>query len=131
MPTPANSQHTMHTAQVPTLARPIFHVTYDLITPESAERGDTSDNGFVTAGEWKTSVKDKWGKNAAAIQAVSGLTLREALELCSPQEDCGSWFSEVDSRTDYATGEEERRSLHPPRHISAASYARLQKLFKL
>ncbi len=109
----------------------LFHVTYELVTPESAEKGDFADNGFVTVGGWKHSVAGIWGEKAGKLQAECALTLREALDLCSPQEDSGNWFSEVDGRIDYRTGEEERRSLHPPRHISAASYARLQRLLGL
>ena len=101
------------------MARPVFHVTYDIVTPESAEHGDYAEAGFVQPGEWHVSA-DKGDE--------SGMTLREAARLCYPQEDAGSWFAEVDGRVDYRTGAEERRSLHPPRNITAASYDRLAKL---
>lgn len=98
----------------------MFRVTYEIITPESAERGDFAEHGFMLPGGYRAS--------AETSRDVS-MTLREALRLCSPQEDSGGgWFSEVDGRTDYRTGAEERRSLHPPRGISAASYDRLARL---
>lgn len=90
------------------MARPVFFVTYDIVTPESAERGDYADG-----------------------EEEVGMTLREAMSLCSPQEDAGLWLVEVDGRADYRTGAEERRMLHPPRNITAASYARLAKLLGL
>ena len=101
------------------MARPLFRVTYDIVTPESAERGDYDEAGFVQPGGW----------HAPADSAEDcGMTLREAVRLCCPQEDAGSWFAEVDGRVNYRTGAEERRSLHPPRNITAASYDRLAKL---
>lgn len=96
-----------------------FRVTYDIVTPESAEHGDSAESGFVLPGGWK--------EPAGSPEPVS-MTLREAAELCYPQEDSGHWLSEADGRVDYATGAEERRSLHPPDNITGASYGRLKRL---
>lgn len=104
------------------MARPVFFVTYDIVTPESAERRDYAEAGYVQPGGWHA---------PADGEEEVGMTLREAMSLCSPQEDAGLWFAEADGRADYRTGAEERRSLHPPRNITAASYARLAKLLGL
>lgn len=101
------------------MARPVFRVTYDVVTPESAEHGDVAERGFVLPGNWHASVDDP---------GEAAMSLREAVRLCYPQEDAGSWFAECDGRVDYRTGAEERRSLHPPRNITPASYARLARL---
>lgn len=35
-----------------------FHVTYDIITPESAEQGGTAECGFVLPGNWREILPD-------------------------------------------------------------------------
>ncbi len=101
-----------------------FRVTYETVTPESAEHGDYEDHGFIMPGEWKYSA------NVPEYQADDyTMTLREAMQLAYPNEDSGRWFSETDeSRCDYSTGAVETRSIHPPHNISGASYARLKRL---
>lgn len=105
-----------------------FHVTYDVVTPESAERGDIADCGFVTP-DGPESVRQIWGEAAGKVKAACAMRLRDALQLVSPQEETGgAGFAEVDGRTDYRTGAEERRTLHAPDKITAASYARLRRV---
>lgn len=84
---------------------PLFSVTYEIFTPDSAEAGDAEERGFV----------------------AQGVTLREATRLASPSEDCGRWWSGA-WNTDYRTGAEEARSIHPPRNITPASYARVSRV---
>lgn len=93
----------------------MFRVTYEIVTPESAEHADADERGFVAPGEWRGD-EPVW------------MTLREAMRLARPQQDCGLWFSEVDGRVDYRTGAVETRSIHPPANITASSYARLARL---
>jgi hypothetical protein len=93
-----------------------FRVTYEIITTESAEHGDVAKRGYVSI----------YGRTARS----SEMTLREALNLVGCLEDSGSWFSETDGRDDYRTGAHERRDLHPPHNITAASYSRLKRLLK-
>lgn len=106
-----------------------FRVTYDVVTPESAEHGDTADAGFAHPGGWRYPADDP---------GPHELTLREAIETCGfyPRarragmggfENSGSWFSTIDPDQNYSTGEETRYSIHPPRTISPASYARLRR----
>lgn len=94
-----------------------FHVTYEIVTPESVENGEAEEGGFVQPGGWHT-------------EDSEGMSLREAVDLVDAgvMEDAGSWFVEVDVRVDYRTAAEERRSLHPPRNITPSSYARLRRL---
>lgn len=96
-----------------------WRVTYEIVTPESAAEGDAEERGFLLPGAWKV---------AADSSEDVNMSLREALALCSPQEDCGRWLSEVDGDTDYRTGAVTTRSLHPPRYITPASYGRLCRL---
>lgn len=97
-----------------------FHVTCDVVTPESAESGDVAEAGFLAPGEWRT--------NRGNPEAE--LSLRDALDLVAAgaMEDGGRSFYEIDARQDYRTGAEERRALHPPRGITPASYARIARL---
>ena len=95
-----------------------FRVTYEIVTPESAEQGDAAERGYVAPGGWHQTEPEE-------------LTLRQAVDLVSCVEDAGSCFVEADPTRDYRDGSEETRSLHPPRNISAASYERLRKLLKV
>lgn len=86
-----------------------FSVTYDIVTHESAARGDIAESGFV----------------------LRNVRLADALRECSPGQDSGRWFTEYDARQDYRTGAHETRALHPPRGITRASYSRLARLFNI
>lgn len=93
-----------------------FRVTYEIVTPESAEDGEAESMGFVSPRNWHTDEPEE-------------MSLREAMRLCFPAWDCGRWFAEEGGdRCDYRTGAVETRSLHPPRNITPSSYARLRKL---
>ena len=93
-----------------------FTVTYDIVTCESAARGDCTEMGFVAPGGWHQ-------------QEREAMTLREASELLGICEDSGHWFTETDGRQDYQTGAVERRSLHLPDTVTGASYERIARLF--
>lgn len=85
----------------------MFSVTYEIVTPDSAEHGEAEDMGYV----------------------AEGLTLREAMSLASPNCDCGFWWTETsEDRCDYRTGAVETRSIHPPRNITEASYKRITRM---
>ena len=93
-----------------------FRVTYEIVTHESAEHGEAAERGFMAPGQWRDESEP------------TQMTLREALRLASPDCDCGRWFAESDGREDYATGDVETRSIHPPRSITPASYARVARV---
>jgi len=99
-----------------------FRVTYELVTDASAADGEAAETGFVLPGNWHVDPTDPGSVT---------LSLREALALCSPQENCGHWFAEADERINYRTGETEQRSLHPPGTITPSSYRRLCRLFNI
>ena len=105
--------------------REMFSVTYDVVTPESAEDGDNAETGFVLSGNWRVSIE-------AAMADVDGnykMTLRDAVSLTGDYlADAGSWFEQMDGDTDYRTGAETRYALHPPRTITKSSYARLKRV---
>src|SRR5262245_63197542 len=106
------------------MARSSFTVTYDIVTPESAEHGDCAEQGYVTPGGWhydlNTVLADKEGDYS--------MTLREAMNLVPSGYDCGTWFAQHDGSVNYRTGAETTYSLHPPRHITPSSYRRIAHL---
>ena len=94
----------------------MFAVTYEIVTPDSAENGEAEEMGYVAPGQWHDS-------------EPTLMTLREALQLCSPAYDCGDWWTEhAGDRCDYRTGAVETRSIHPPRNITEASYKRITRM---
>lgn len=94
-----------------------WYVTYDIVTPESAEDGEADERGWINASGWH--LEDR----------PEPMSLREALRRCGPGfENSGRWFTESSSDTDYRTGSEETRSLHPPPQITPSSYARVARL---
>jgi hypothetical protein len=99
------------------MPRPLFVVTFDVVTPESAEQGDVAAAGFI-----------RCDGHVALLRAP--MRLRDALRHVSPQCDSGRWWSEVDPRRDYGTGAEDLRALHPPRGITPSSYARISRLLR-
>ena len=100
----------------------MFHVTYDIVTEESAEQGDTAENGYVHANGMKDSIDRV--DNAADY----AMDLRTALRHCTPQWDSGTWFDQESQVEDYATNDHVSYSLHPPRGVTPSSYARLRRL---
>jgi len=102
-----------------------FRVTYEIVTPESAEHGEADETGFVTPGGWHTDTETALNYSGEDYS----MTLREALDLASPDYDCGRWFGESsEERCDYATGAVETREIHPPQNITQASYRRIKRL---
>lgn len=90
---------------------PRFTVTYEIITPESAEDGVAAERG--------------WHHDSPE---GCDLSLREAIDLMGCCENSGRWFSEIDARHDYKSGAETFYSLHPPRNITPSSYRRVARL---
>lgn len=102
-----------------------FHVTYDIVTHESAENGDTAENGYVHMNGGRDALEQVGNVDDYAMD------LRSALRHCSPQYDCGSWFDQEAQVEDYTTDEHVSYSLHPPRDITPSSYGRLRRLLKV
>lgn len=94
----------------------MFAVTYEIVTPDSAEHGEAEEIGYVSPGQWRDSKPQL-------------MSLREAMRLCSPAYDCGRWWAEHGGdRCNYRTGAVETRSIHPPRNITESSYKRISRM---
>jgi hypothetical protein len=101
-----------------------FHVTFEVVTPESAEHGDAELRGYVHA---------NGGEDELELVETAddyAMDLRTALNKMGGCEDTGTWFVETDGRHNYRTGAVTTYSLHPPRNITGASYRRLAQLLR-
>lgn len=97
----------------------MFHVTYEIITDESAEAGDVAESGFE----------------------AEGITLREAYDIlrwtggyCEASDSSFclgpySWLSFYCEPDPY-TGETKNYALHFPRNLTNATRRRIAKLFR-
>lgn len=96
--------------------------TYDVVTPESAENGDTSDHGFASPDGWTFSLndpevaKDTEENPELYWVPVSPGDVRDAVQWaqeygCTRDNGDGSFYSE-DPSVDYATGEETSYAIH-------------------
>ncbi len=106
----------------------MFTVTFDTVSPESAEEGDVCAAGVALAGGWKVDTWNNPNEDTGPIE----MSLREALSITGESLTwVGSWFDADQTEEDYATGEVTRYSLHPPRTITAASLARLFRVLRV
>jgi len=118
--------------------RSAWRVTWERVTPESAEHGDAEARGFVDRDGFRSRLEHKNRDYA--------LTLREALEAVkesSPTRASLSYVEASDSvasgarwitwgfSPDYSTGDSLSLSLHIPETVSGPSRARLVRLISI
>ena len=90
-------------------------VTYDTVTPESAEEGDAADRGWVDFAGKPMEGDDADDPEASAVEnAVAFLRYEGATE---PSEDgagdvCPRWWTAMEKSVNYKTGEETSHSYH-------------------
>ena len=93
-----------------------FNVTFETVTPESAEHGDTADSGFVSQDVALREALDDLGFGDGGCEANE-----------SPVTD-PRWVTMYQTNHDYRTGEIENRSLHFPDSMTAASKLRVCRM---
>ena len=90
-----------------------FAVTYEIITYESAEQGESDEDGYVH----------------------EHCTLREAIDALGGaawgDDGSGTWFTNYEYDQDLQTGAYECRSLHPPETITPSSLGRVARALGL
>lgn len=85
-----------------------WNVTYDVVTPESAEHGDYADSGFL-------------GQDLAFDDAVSYWEGRGCeIEPSDSDVSQARWFTVIDG-VNYRDGSQQQRSLHIPERVSPAA----------
>jgi hypothetical protein len=94
-----------------------FSITYDIVTPESAEDGDVADSGFLVEGVTFREAMDelRWYRG--------GHVEADSYPVRNPR-----WFTFIAASENYATGEVTSYSLHIPEHITEASRQRIARL---
>lgn len=99
-----------------------FAVTYEIITPESAEQGDAEERGYISQGvTLREAIQDV---HATRTSQVSGV---ECIEANDSNPANARWIT-VYNGSEYLTGAHESRSLHMPDSLTGASRARLVRL---
>lgn len=93
-----------------------WSVTFEIVTPASAEQGEADESGFV-------------GEGLSLREAIAQLgygrpTRRRPFCL----ENCGRWFATQHNDPDFRTGAVTNYAIHPPDSITRASYARVRRL---
>ncbi len=102
--------------------KPVFSVSYSIVSNESDFEGDFNEAGFVAE---DIGLRDAIGELFDTCTTHCG-----GVESIEPSDsDVGSarWFT-VNNSMEYLTGECESRSLHVPDSISRASRIRLARI---
>lgn len=97
------------------MTRGRFNVTFETITPESAEQGDFADSGYMAS-------------DVPLREALSAIGRWYTRSRGAGLEDAGRWFNTIDDEIDYRTGEHTRYAIHPPKGITPASYRRVARV---
>ena len=94
----------------------LVNVTFETITPESAENGDTASNGFVS-------------ENVTLRQAITDLGYGgDGIEANEYPVTDPRWITAYRVNENYQTMETENRSLHFPDNMTPASKRRICRL---
>jgi hypothetical protein len=95
----------------------LFSITYEKITPESAEEGEAAERGFLYEGisfrEAMDALRWSWG---AYVEA-------DSYPVKNPR-----WFTFYKTDEDFRTGEVTNLSLHLPESLTSATRARIARL---
>ena len=101
----------------------MFTMTYEVLTPESAEYGDVADRGYC----------DEYGNRydePAAVSLRAALRTLGSMEPNDSRYESARWWSEIDGCPNYSTGAVEYRSIHLSDRITPSSRARVNRLIK-
>ena len=93
-----------------------FNVTYAIVTPESAERGDCAEQGFALEDAGLRDAIDSLFKTRTS--RVDGIAFGEA--------DYGS--ARIGNGMEFETGANETRTLHMPQRVTDSSRGRILRL---
>lgn len=96
-----------------------FSVTYEIVTPESAEQGEAEETGYICKG---TNLRE-------AFQAVYGTRTNRvdginAIEANDSDTSRAHWVS-ICNGMEFETGAHETRSIHFPDSLTAATRKRI------
>ena len=99
-----------------------FNVTYEIVTPESAENGDVDESGFIAE---NVSLRDALALvSETRTSRVDGV---ECIECDSLPCDAPRWITVVNGM-EYETGAQESRALHIPEGVTESTARRIARL---
>jgi hypothetical protein len=100
----------------------LFSVTYEVVTPESAEAGEADERGYIAENvSLRDALKDVHATRTCHVDSP------ESIEAdCSPMHR-SRWVT-VTNGAEFLTGAHESRSIHFPEGITAATARRLARL---
>lgn len=100
----------------------MFNVTYEIVTPESAEDGDVEERGFIVKGvSLREAITEVHNTRTSRVDGV------EAIETdCWPMID-PRWVTVINGM-EFETGACESRSLHMPGDLTSATRRRIARL---
>ena len=100
----------------------VFNVTYEIVTPESAENGDVDESGFIAE---NVSLRDAIALvSETRTSRVGGV---ECIECDSLPCDAPRWIT-VMNGMEFETGAQESRSLHIPDGVTESTARRIARL---
>jgi len=99
-----------------------FNVTYEIVTPESAENGEAEETGFIAQDVSFREAFDMVRETRTSL--CDGVVCIEGSDSCI---DHARWFT-VTNGMEFETGAHESRSLHVPDHVTAASRRRIARI---
>lgn len=80
----------------------LIRITYEVITPESAEDGDAAERGWT----------DEDGEKHSVQSAIELLTRSHCVHASSSSFHAGIWYTDADPDADFETGAETSQSYH-------------------
>lgn len=99
-----------------------FSVTYEIVTPESAEHGDADERGYICEdSDLRSALTDVHETRTSLVGGV------EYVECDSYPTTAPRWIT-VTNGMEFETGAHESRSLHLPASITPASARRIARL---
>jgi len=110
-----------------------YIMTYEIITPESAEQGGVAEHGFCGPGGWRYPFpvsSDGLNPEPAYVSLRDALRDLGSLEPNDSNYLDARWWSEVGGTPDYSDGSGTRKAIHLPDNITPSSRRRVNRLIK-
>lgn len=99
-----------------------FSVTYEIVTPESAEYGDAEERGFICKDvDLREAISEVNRTRTNEVDGVTDISCDE-FPMRSPR-----WVT-ITNGMEYRTGAQESRSLHMPEELTASTRRRIARL---
>jgi hypothetical protein len=94
-----------------------FNITYEIVSQESAEDGESEESGFIC-------------ENVSLREAIDSLfeTRTNRVDCFQSIEYSGNYWFTVNNGMEYETGSYESRSIHIPRNTTQSSISRIARL---